>query len=208
MCKSLNKQPQSPAIVHSPGEVITTLVFTDTKQHWARADIEKMAALGLISGVAPGIFEPDRNITRAEFSAILLRTLGIEPQSHVTGRFADVLAGEWYFDTINTAASLGLVNGYSASSFAPQEPITREQMAVMIYTALRYQAKDVTETESTESGSVLFADAHLISPWAEVAVASAAKLGLIKGRGNNIFAPQENATRAEASVLLLKLREN
>ncbi|MDD3878480.1 MAG: S-layer homology domain-containing protein, partial [Syntrophomonas sp.] len=160
---------------------------------------------GLISGVSPGMFEPDRSITRAEFTSILLRTLGIKPVSQVTGRFTDVFADQWYFDPINTAANLGLINGYSDSLFAPQEPVTREQMAVMIDTALHFQGKGVPPADNFETSLMIFTDSHLISPWAGAAVAAAVQQGIIQGRGDNSFAPLENATRAEASILLLKL---
>jgi hypothetical protein len=183
----------------------TASKFTDLPaSHWAKADVEKMVSMGLVKGVSATEFAPERNITRAEFSALLIRALGITPGTQLTGKFTDVPASEWYFSTVNAAAEAGLVSGYTANTFGPNDPVTREQMAVMISRALAYKEKTTTVTDANASLQS-FTDKPQISSWALEGVAAAVDKGIIKGRSATQFAPLEKATRAEAAVMILRL---
>src|SRR5690606_7189712 len=107
--------------------------FKDVQGHWAQADIETMAARHIAQGVSSDSFAPNKPITRAEFTALLARTLQLEEQSDK--RFSDVPATSWYADAVNQAYTAGIVNGLDDDHFAPVLQITREQMAVMIVQA-------------------------------------------------------------------------
>jgi len=190
------------AIIQVPVPVVS---FNDTVGHWAVTDIQKMIKLGLVSGVSSTEFAPERNITRAEFAALLVRALGITPTIQVSGRFSDVPADKWYFNAVNTAADKGLLSGYANNYFGPNDLVTREQMATMITRSLSYKGKN---SPSGISGSAVlntFADSGQISSWAINSVAGAVQQGIIKGRSEVQFAPLENASRAEAAVMVLRM---
>jgi hypothetical protein len=192
------------AILFSPPA--TKSKFTDLPaEHWAYADINKMVGLGLVSGISSTEFAPERNITRAEFAALLVRALGIQPTVQIYGKFNDVPADKWCFNTVNTAADLGLLSGYSQNSFGPDDPVTREQMAVMITRALSYKGINITSNESEMGALSVFGDRQNISSWAVNGVNTAVKHGIIKGRSTVQFAPRENASRAEAAVMILRM---
>ncbi|MEN6324956.1 MAG: S-layer homology domain-containing protein [Syntrophomonas sp.] len=180
--------------------------FQDISQHWARQDIETMVQLKLASGVSPSEFLPDRNITRAEFAALLCRALGINPAPQLSGQFNDVYGDKWYYSIVNQAASIGLLKGYNLTLFGPEDPVTREQMAVMISNALSYRGPNSSGDSSGTSGDIsIFSDQGSISFWARNSIAVVRQKGIIKGRDDGNFAPLANATRAEASVMILKM---
>jgi len=200
----------------SPGGTVTTDTmqeevnhqissFSDLSGHWAAADIAEMVSKGFVKGISTTEFAPQRNITRAEFAAILLRALGITEETQLMGSFYDVSADHWYFGTVNTAAKLGLITGYTPTSFGPEDKITREQIAVMLDRALAYKNKTLdldAETISTKLST--FQDQGLISSWAQESVATAVALEIVKGRTTTQFAPNATATRAEAAVMILR----
>ncbi len=182
--------------------------FIDLAGHWASQDILRMISLGLVSGVGDGLFAPDRNITRAEFTALLLNALKIEPVVILRGRFRDVSVDKWYFLVVNTAAEVGLVSGISNNDFGPEQFITREQMAVMISRALSYKEKsDLPNIEAVNAVLAGIVDHKAISPWAREGVATVFQRGIARGRGNGYFVPDARATRAEAAIMTLKMYE-
>ena len=190
--------------VTDPDSVIESK-FIDIKGHWAEEDINTMYQLGLISGVTAFQFEPERHITRAEFAAIMLRAMGEEPKNYMTGRFYDVPADAWYFNTVNRAAEIGIISGYSASSFGPQDSINREQIAAIISRAMQLQGKGTGTDENNTASLGQFADQHNISSWARSGVAFAVENQIVMGRGNAQFAPLATATRAEAAAMILRM---
>lgn len=180
--------------------------FIDIQGHWAEADINAMYQKGLVSGVTPFLFEPQRSITRAEFAAIMLRAIGEQPGSHMTGRFFDVPADSWYFSAVNKAAEVGIISGYSSTSFGPGDPITREQIAVIISRAMQLKNRGLAVADSEVSILLAaFADQNKISPWARNGVAFAVRNNIVKGRSAAEFAPQATATRAEAAAMVLRM---
>lgn len=179
--------------------------FADLVGHWAENDINNMVSKGLVKGISPTHFGPDANITRAEFAALLIRALGIPEGSHIMSQFSDVSAGDWYFNTVNTAAQSGLITGYTNSTFGPEDLVTREQMAVMLKRAMTYkQITVISDTNQIESLLDQFQDNPQISAWARDSVATAVDKGIIKGRSSTQFAPTATATRAEAAVMILR----
>ncbi len=186
--------------------VFTPPQFTDISGHWAEHDINLMAGKGIAGGYPDGTFRPNANVTRAQFAALLIRTLGITEQAAKGGRFTDVAAKAWYAGAVETAAAAGLVGGYPDGSFKPNANITRQELAAMVTRGLAYQGKDV-KLSAAEVEAILarFSDAAKISPWARNVAAVAADQGIVGGRTGNTFAPQENATRAEAIVMLKRM---
>lgn len=176
--------------------------FSDMKGHWAQDYVEKLAAAGIVAGVSPERFEPNRQITRAEFAALLVRALDISGSGQLKGRFEDVTAGAWYFTTVNAAADAGLVNGVSATRFEPNQAITREQLTVMIARAMTIQGKTIIGSEDQLN---IFQDQKQISAWAKKGVATTVAAGMVQGRPDGTFAPLANATRAEAATLIYNL---
>jgi len=169
----------------------TDVVLNDIAGHWAEESIEELFALGAIAGYPDGNFKPDIEITRAEFVTILVKAFKLES---LKGKvFADT-AGHWAQENVATAVSHGIVNGYDADTFGPDDLITREQMAVMTVKAA--QLAPVTE-------EILFADRAAISDWARTAVATAVHHGIVKGYPGNTVRPRDGATRAEAAAIIV-----
>ncbi len=169
----------------------TASTLNDITGHWAMNNINKMVALGSISGYPDGSFKPDKTVSRAEFATVLVKAFQLSSQ---TGKaFADT-AGHWAKDIIATAAYYGIVSGYDADTFGPDNPVTREQMAAMIMKAAGL-------TPVTEE--LTFFDSDSISGWARSSMAAAVKNGIINGYPDNTVRPQGNATRAEAVTVIM-----
>ncbi|MCL6478532.1 MAG: S-layer homology domain-containing protein [Peptococcaceae bacterium] len=183
------------------------VTFSDISGHWAQMDIEYMANSGYITGVGEGLFAPDAAITRAQFTALLVNVLKLDGEADIP--FTDVQPGAWYSGSVARAYAAGLVGGVGAGSFAPEDPITREQMAAMICNALRHKGL-LVEVTDVEGKLALFADQSSISGWARIPITRAVSYGIIKGKpldGTVVFAPLDRATRAEAAVTLKRFIE-
>ncbi|WP_338556180.1 leucine-rich repeat protein [Paenibacillus sp. KS-LC4] len=197
------------AILNVPHNSLYTVVnvqartFADLTGHWAKADVEHLASKLLVNGVAADRFDSEGTITRAEFSALLVRALGLSVKGSEGGnRFADVPASAWYASAVNAAVASGLVSGTGAGRFAPNEPITREQMAVVIASALTF-INHGTGSDGQKGGYLdAFTDRDSISSWAQAAVVRALEDGIMKGMDDGRFAPRKNVTRAQAAVIL------
>lgn len=181
--------------VESADKISTAVKFSDTETHWAKTEIDKMNALGIVNGTGGGLFEPDRTVTRAEFLKMLTGVLKIETGT-ASCSFSDVSVDSWYYGCIAAGVTAGIVNGVSEKEFAPQAPITREDAATMVYRA-------VSEILSQSVGSD-FADDGEISPYAAESVKALSSAGIIRG-SEGYFRPKADITRAEAAVLLLRV---
>lgn len=168
-----------------------TLSLIDITNHWAEKFINELVAIGGVSGYPDGTFRPDNTITRAEFAAMLVKAFKLEPKSGMV--FSDTIQ-HWAKDSMGTAAAHGIVSGYDKTTFGPDDPITREQMAVMISKAARL---------SGGKGET-FADSNQIADWAVDAVAATSDKNIISGYPDNTFGPRANATRAEAVTVIVK----
>ncbi|MBL0385299.1 S-layer homology domain-containing protein [Tumebacillus sp. ITR2] len=177
--------------------------FADlSTDHWAAGVIQELTAKHVISGTSDDSFEPERSITRAEFAALLVRTLDLKASKAAT--FTDVNASDWYATSVAAANEAGLVFGRTASEFAPNEGITREEMASMLMRA--YEVKSGNKANGLLD--LTFTDAGTISPWAKASIQGAVKLGFLAGEENNRFLPQGKTTRAESAQVISKLLEN
>ena len=174
----------------------TELRFTDVpEEYWASEYIYHLVETGAVNGRTDTTFEPESNITRAEFVKILVQALQLQA-SDAEIHFSDVEPQDWYYESVKTAAGLGIVNGLSDSYFGAEDFISREQMAAMIDRALRYKGKE--RISSTEA----FADQDEISDYAEESVMALRADGILNGKGENLFIPHDNTTRAEAAKVI------
>jgi subtilisin family serine protease len=179
--------------------------FNDTKEHWAKYDIEIMAAKHIAKGIDANNFAPDASITRAEFAALLTRVLNIK-EAVAENKFADISDSSWYKDAVNKAYAANIINGMDDSHFAPNEKITREQMASMIMRAYAYQTGEKLENMRTTM-EVRFTDEGNASTWARRNMILADAVGLMSGNPDGTFAPKHNATRAQAIVVIKRFTE-
>lgn len=164
---------------------------------WSKPAIDYLVKRGIISGTSENSFEPERSITRAEFTKIIVAAFGFEDTEGDVS-FTDVSDDDWYSEFVKIAVKNGLVQGYPEGDFKPNATITREEMATILVRAFKSMGIDV------ETGDVDFADSDEIGDWAAEYVATLAKLGIVQGRGDNMFVPKDNLTRAEAAVVIYK----
>lgn len=177
---------------------VSGLPFGDVKSaDWFYNDVKYVYEKGMMAGTAADVFAPNATTTRAMIVTILYRLEG-SPAVTGTSAFVDVPAGQWYTDAVNWAAANQIVNGTSATTFAPNDSITREQMAAILYRYAQYKGYDVTK-KADLSG---YSDNSQVSAYAKDALAWANAAKLINGVTNTTLAPQGNATRAQVSAIL------
>ena len=177
--------------------------FTDINGHWAKEHILFAVSRGLFSGTSETTFSPNTTLTRGMFVTALGRLAGINPADYQNRKFTDVKANAYYAPYVNWAASKGIVNGTGATTFAPDNKITREQMAVIMKNYADKMGYSIPKTLE----AVTFADNAQISSWAKDAVKAMQQAGVLSGKANNLFDPKGNATRAEAATVLHRFVE-
>lgn len=169
---------------------------------WYYNAVEYVYENGLMSGVSGGRFAPDDTLTRAMLVQTLYAMEG-RPASASAG-FADVASGDWYASAVNWAAANGVVSGVSETGFGPNNALTREQLALILYRFAQYKGYDVTGT----SDLTAYADGSSVSGWAAEAMSWAVNAGLISGVGGNQIAPTGTASRAQVAQILMNFCEN
>ncbi|WP_254790368.1 Ig-like domain repeat protein [Paenibacillus sp. OK003] len=178
-------------------EQTATLNVIDITGHWAEVNIQKAIALGIINGYTDGTFKPNTTVTRAEFAVMLMNAL--KPQFQSEGAaltFTDEpQIAAWAREAVAQAVTAGIITGYQDGAFHPNDPITRAEMAVML---AKSSGKLIEGSATTR-----FADDKAIVAWARGSILSVQQSGLMQGKGNNHFAPQDNTTRAEAVTVLI-----
>lgn len=173
--------------------------FVDLDNHWAKNVIEDFSQLNYIQGVDNLHFAPDRPITRAEFVTLVTRIFPMNKRAPIP--FSDVPTNAWYYDSLSQAYGAGLIQGRDTTHFAPNQYITREEMAVIVGKLLVHEQKI-----STANTSILeqFSDASKISSWSKSACALLVDQGILQG-DNRQLSPTKNTTRAETVVVMNKL---
>jgi len=177
-------------------------LFVDVKpDDWFFEEIDFAAVNGLLNGTAPHVFEPNTGLTRAMFVTMLCRMFeGKDMTEEICElAFTDVEDGLWYEDAVYWAAHNSIVNGYEDATFRPNTRITREEMCAILDRLLLALGQEIEPAELT------FDDTDKISEWALGSVARLVQTGIIRGQGNNRFAPKSTATRAEAAAVLHRL---
>ncbi|MNC16286.1 Endoglucanase precursor [compost metagenome] len=167
--------------------------------HWAYNAIHILTAKHVIQGMTENTFVPSEKVTRAQFAALLAKALHLTDGGPAP--FADVAADRWYSGKVAAAYTAGLITGRSGEQFAPNEAITRQEMAVMLAKASAIAGG----TGRAEHVSLAFRDRQRIAAWAQAAVETVSAAGLMNGYADGTFAPAHNATRAEAAQAIAHL---
>ena len=168
---------------------------------WFYGDLVYVCENGLMDGVSDTLFAPDGAVTRGMIVTIMHRLEG-GPVVDYLLPFADVDEGAWYAEAVRWAASEGIVTGVSETAFAPDEPVTREQLAAILWRYAKYKGHDVSIGESTNILS--YTDFAEISEYAIPAMQWACGEGIITGSGEGVLNPRGGATRAEAAAMLAR----
>lgn len=179
--------------------------FSDVANHWAKDSINNMGSRMVVTGVGNKIYDPDRNMMRAEFAAIMVRALGLEPGTGLSG-FGDVNTANWYCGYIKTAASYGIIKGYDNGNFGPNDTITREQAMTMITRAMTITKLSAGLNDSDISKLLsTFSDGASASAYAKESIAACLKTGITSGTSDTTISPQADITRAEVAVMVQRL---
>ncbi|QHW33875.1 S-layer homology domain-containing protein [Paenibacillus rhizovicinus] len=181
------------------------VAFSDMTAHWAKAAVNDMGSRMIIEGTGDGRFNPDGEITRAEFLAILVRGLGLKPTGG-SSTFTDVKATDWFASAVNTAAAYQLVTGDKNGAFLPNDKITREQAMTILSKAMKLTGLQ-NKLSDAASDTVLhsYADAAAVSAWARSGVADSVLAGIVTGKSNGKLAPKDHMTRAETATVIQRL---
>lgn len=182
-----------------PAETPWSNPFADvTEGAWYYEAVRFVQERGLMDGYSDGRFGPNNNLSRAQLAQILFNKEG-RPAVNYLMQYGDVSGGAWYSEAVRWATSQGIVSGYGNGRFGPNDPITREQLAVMLW---RYSGSPAA------SGELRFHDADKISSFALEAVRWAVENGVISGYGSGRLDPQGLATRAQVAQMLKNFTEN
>lgn len=175
--------------------------FVDVTGHWAEFYISKAFDEKLIAGYPGGYFQPDKSVTRAEFAAMVNKTFRLSKIDRTSDvNYKDVNASSWYYKDIERAITAGYTGGYSDNTFRPNNPITREEAAVMLSKLI---------TSGKKGGSIkAFSDAASINSWAKDAFAELNGKGYIGAYSDNKIHPSDPLTRAQTSKILSDILDN
>lgn len=196
-------QPKTddPTELSNPGENAGQTFLDVPKSFWGYESIERAAQLGYVNGVGGGKFEPNRQLTRAEFVTMLHRMAG-KPTASTAAAFTDVSQNAWYRDAVNWAAEKGYVNGTGENSFNPDGKITRQEVVTILF---RYSgSQSGAETMFTATYDSQFTDSGAIAPWAKTAMYWAIYNGVVNGTGPTTVSPTATATRAEVAAIFVR----
>lgn len=183
------------------GSDAKTINYSDINQHWAISSIKKLTKLGVINGYPNGGFEPDDQITRAEFAAMITRgfvdmagrSVTLKPED--LSKYRDI-NGHWSSDNLKKLVSVGVMTGYGDGTIRPEQTISRQEMAIMITRVLN------ASILNRDTSHVQFAD--LKGSYAQDAIKKAAVLGIFEGKDAHTFDPLGGATRAESIETIIK----
>ncbi len=196
-------QPTTPTTPDTPNQ--SDAIFSDVPAtHWAYASVMELQKRGIVNGVQKGIFAPNAEVTRAQFMKMLAGVAGAqvgEPDKALP--FTDVAEGSWYTPYVAWAYQTGVVNGVSATSFAPDASISRQQICAMLQRLA--EKHGITLPEKT--AELIFKDQESIQDYAKTAVTAMQKAGLLSGYEDGTFRPANHATRAESAKILAAFSE-
>ncbi len=193
--------------------------LSDIKGHWAEEDIRVLVEKGIISGYPDGSFKPNKSITRAEFVKLVVKTFDLKSYDSSALEkllYEDTFNSEWHhwaLEYINIATTRGIIQGTGKGKFSPNEPLTREQMAViihkLIYEDTPIELLGLSNIHIAYSPELIFnvKDFNQISSWAQGEVIQTILLGIMRGYGTKTFyfKPRNEATRAEVVTVLVRL---
>ncbi len=186
--------------VHIPAADAPKPGFADVHDvaHWAAEAIDLVTAKGLFTGTAPGYFSPEAPLTRSQMATVLWRLAGM-PAPAAAAPFADVPAEAYYAKAVAWAAESAIVTGVDGQTFAPDRPVTRQQLAAMLWRYAKHTGRDVSVGEDTNILS--YTDAFDVSEYAIPAIQWACGAGIMSGTNGSLL-PHAPATRAQAAQML------
>lgn len=200
VCQAVETRPIFANSDHCPSKAFTDL----DADAWYHEGVDYALTNGLMNGVGGGRFEPDGQLTRAQLVTVLYRAAGEPDTGKQVNPFTDVADDTWYTKAVIWAANNGIVNGVAKNTFAPDDSITREQIAAMLY---RYAGAEAAKEDKLSA----FPDAAKVSDWAKEALNWAVAGGLINGvadaNGTASLEPQATATRAQIATILMRWLE-
>lgn len=205
--------------------------FNDTNGHWAEQEIDTLAERGIVNGVAEGWFEPEGEVTRAQYLKMIMETVGIGTVDYRRGQCLDADGNDWYAPYLQSALDKGLIpeqmvvgyrvkvntehgedgslTGSSVSysgAFNGDVPITREESAFLMMSLYQYTLNPSTMNKfSYDTSKVGFKDDSAINRWTMQNVKLAAANGIITGMEDGSFRPLQTTTRAQSAVMLNRL---
>lgn len=200
VCQAVETRPIFANSDHCPSKAFSDL----DADAWYHEGVDYALTNGLMNGVGGGKFEPDGQLTRAQLVTVLYRAAGEPDTGKQVNPFTDVADDTWYTKAVIWAANNGIVNGVAKNTFAPDDSITREQIAAMLY---RYAGAEAAKEDKLSA----FPDAAKTSDWAKEALNWAVASGLINGvadaNGTASLEPQATATRAQIATILMRWLE-
>ncbi|MFX3649551.1 MAG: S-layer homology domain-containing protein [Paenibacillus sp.] len=208
--KVIKGNGQDSAIINSLTNSTYALIyhpatFSDVTNHWSRDDVQDLASRLIVQGTGENVFAPDRSITRAEFTAVLLRGLGLHaPRSTEAASFTDVKTGSWYEDEVQTAVSYGLISGYADDSFRPNSEITRAEALTIVSRAMKLVGLAQADASETTSLLSTYSDSAKVQVWAAEPVASAIKQELVQGADGKLMSDAD-ISRAQSAAIVKRL---
>lgn len=183
--------------VFAVGQADTNTKFSDISGHWAEANIKQAVSSGIVKGYSDGTFKPGKTVTRAEFAVMLMNALKPQLEGAELTFSDSAKIGAWARKAVAQAVQAGIIKGDKDGKFRPNAEITRAEMAVML--------ANVAGQSSQSNAATGFADDKDIPAWAKASVAYVKQARIMQGKGDNEFSPQDQATRAEAVTVLLKM---
>ncbi|WP_340401733.1 S-layer homology domain-containing protein [Paenibacillus sp. FSL H8-0079] len=208
--KVIKGNGQDSAIINSLTNSTYALIyhpatFSDVTNHWSREDVQDLASRLIVQGTGDNVFAPDRSITRAEFTAVLLRGLGLHsPISAEAASFTDVKTGSWYEDEVQTAVSYGLISGYADDSFRPNSEISRAEALTIVSRAMKLVGLAQADASETTSLLSTYSDSAKVQSWAAEPVASAIKQELVQGADGKLMTDAD-ISRAQSAAIVKRL---
>ncbi|WP_230986806.1 S-layer homology domain-containing protein [Cohnella fermenti] len=178
-----------------------SVYFTDVRQDWSQPFIDLAAAKGLVNGVGGGLYDPNKEVTRAEFAAMLVRALGRGHSTNTAAPYEDVKQGAWYYSEVAQAKELGLLAFASSNRFKPEQVLTREEMASMLAAAIELEKLPSTGEKVSLNG---YKDMGRIDPIYMEDVRLMVSLNIMNGTSKDTFSPEGETTRAQAAAVLVR----
>ena len=167
-----------------------------TSVEWAYRDISELFDKGIVNGVSEHLFRPNNQVKREEFVKMIVCAMGLQNEEAQSAGFADVNSDAWFEPYVNIAKKFGISNGTGDGNFGAGVGISRQDMAVMIYNAMKLRGYVASGQVNT------FADKSSCGDYANEAIAELCNIGIINGVGDNMFDPNGEATRAQAAVII------
>lgn len=192
-------KPVEPTTPTEPEEdkPVTSPEFSDMTQHWAKDAVESLTDSGIISGFPDGTFRPEDSVTRAQFTVMVARALGISSDEKCA--LTDIEQGSWYEKSVSAAVQAGIINGMGNDKFCPDEYIKRQDALLIIYRAFNEILKETKETD--------FVDNAQISDYAKDAIDALYAAEIVKGTDDGRLKPADNTSRAEVATILVRILE-